>query len=322
MGVRNSKGDSASNSRRAVRTPSLATEVISAPVAITRLHGDEDAGDHQNDGGADFPRLSSERHRGELRRDQAWIAEICHRAPLHVGPVALWVGRHGFPQVVFDFAPHALRQRAIAPQPQALLREGRTQDVSAQTLQPCAIVRRHPHVGVQIEALQVRLSPRATSRPPCRARRRPAAPAPPREGPAPPAPAPRPPRSPLAPATRPRADPPARSRRRPAPGRGAPTAAAPGSGSWPAPPRPPRRSAPGKSFPAPAVVLSLMAALGPGLLNRILALPILGAASASRVIRGATLSVMVGRPQGGHRLDGGGIRVQTAVTIRYGSAWA
>jgi hypothetical protein len=69
-------------------------------------------------------------------------------------------------------------------------------------------------------------------------------------------------------------------------------------------------------------VLSLMAALGPGLLNRILALPILGAASASRVIRGATLSVTVGRPHGltGHRLDGGGIRVQTAVTIRCGSA--
>lgn len=65
-----------------------------------------------------------------------------------------------------------------------------------------------------------------------------------------------------------------------------------------------------------------MAALGPGLLNRILALPIFGAVSASRVIQGATLSVMVGRPHGlaGHRLDGGGIRVQTAVTTRYGSA--
>src|SRR5688572_18052351 len=46
------------------------------------------------------------------------------------------------------------------------------------------------------------------------------------------------------------------------------------------------------SFPALVVVLSLMAALGPGLLNLILALSILGAASASRVIRGATLSVM------------------------------
>ena len=47
---------------------------------------------------------------------------------------------------------------AVAPQPQAFLREGRAQHVAAQTLQPGAIVRRHPHVGVQIEALQVRLS--------------------------------------------------------------------------------------------------------------------------------------------------------------------
>src|SRR2546426_1134894 len=46
------------------------------------------------------------------------------------------------------------------------------------------------------------------------------------------------------------------------------------------------------SFPALVVVLSLMAALGPGLPNLILALSILGAASASRVIRGAALSVM------------------------------
>jgi peptide/nickel transport system permease protein len=46
------------------------------------------------------------------------------------------------------------------------------------------------------------------------------------------------------------------------------------------------------SFPALVVVLSLMAALGPGLLNLILALSILGAASGSRVVRGATLSVI------------------------------
>ena len=46
------------------------------------------------------------------------------------------------------------------------------------------------------------------------------------------------------------------------------------------------------SFPALIVVLSLMAALGPGLPNLILALSILGAASASRVIRGAALSVI------------------------------
>jgi peptide/nickel transport system permease protein len=46
------------------------------------------------------------------------------------------------------------------------------------------------------------------------------------------------------------------------------------------------------SFPALVVVLSLMAVLGPGLANLILALSILGAASASRVIRGVTLSVI------------------------------
>jgi len=46
------------------------------------------------------------------------------------------------------------------------------------------------------------------------------------------------------------------------------------------------------SFPGLVVILSLMAALGPGLLNLIIALSILGAAGASRVIRGATLSVM------------------------------
>jgi peptide/nickel transport system permease protein len=46
------------------------------------------------------------------------------------------------------------------------------------------------------------------------------------------------------------------------------------------------------SFPALIVILSLMAALGPGLFNLILALSILGAASASRVIRGSTLSVI------------------------------
>ena len=46
------------------------------------------------------------------------------------------------------------------------------------------------------------------------------------------------------------------------------------------------------SFPALVLILSLIAALGPGLFNLILALSILGAAGASRVIRGATLSVM------------------------------
>src|SRR6184192_1586120 len=46
------------------------------------------------------------------------------------------------------------------------------------------------------------------------------------------------------------------------------------------------------SFPGLVIFLSLMAALGPGLLNLILALSVLGAAGASRVIRGSTLSLM------------------------------
>ena len=46
------------------------------------------------------------------------------------------------------------------------------------------------------------------------------------------------------------------------------------------------------SFPGLVIILSLLAALGPGLLNLIFALSIIGAAGTSRVIRGATLSVM------------------------------
>jgi peptide/nickel transport system permease protein len=46
------------------------------------------------------------------------------------------------------------------------------------------------------------------------------------------------------------------------------------------------------SFPPLVIILSMLAALGPGLLNLILALSIIGAAGASRVIRGATLSLI------------------------------
>jgi peptide/nickel transport system permease protein len=46
------------------------------------------------------------------------------------------------------------------------------------------------------------------------------------------------------------------------------------------------------SFPALVIVLSLVAALGPGLVNLILALSILGTAGTSRVVRGAALSTM------------------------------
>jgi peptide/nickel transport system permease protein len=46
-----------------------------------------------------------------------------------------------------------------------------------------------------------------------------------------------------------------------------------------------------QSFPALVIVLSLMAVLGPGLLNVIFALGVIGAAGASRVIRAATLGI-------------------------------
>jgi peptide/nickel transport system permease protein len=47
-----------------------------------------------------------------------------------------------------------------------------------------------------------------------------------------------------------------------------------------------------QSFPFLVVILSIMAVLGPGLLNVVLALGVIGAANASRVIRGTTLSVI------------------------------
>jgi peptide/nickel transport system permease protein len=46
-----------------------------------------------------------------------------------------------------------------------------------------------------------------------------------------------------------------------------------------------------QSFPFLVVILSVMAVLGPGLLNIVLALGVLGAANASRVVRAATVSV-------------------------------
>jgi peptide/nickel transport system permease protein len=47
-----------------------------------------------------------------------------------------------------------------------------------------------------------------------------------------------------------------------------------------------------QSFPFLVVILSIMAVLGPGLLNVILALGVLGASAGSRVIRGATIGVI------------------------------
>ena len=47
-----------------------------------------------------------------------------------------------------------------------------------------------------------------------------------------------------------------------------------------------------QSFPFLVVILSIMAVLGPGLLNVVFALGVIGAANASRVIRGTTLSVV------------------------------
>jgi peptide/nickel transport system permease protein len=46
-----------------------------------------------------------------------------------------------------------------------------------------------------------------------------------------------------------------------------------------------------QSFPFLVVILSVMAVLGPGLLNVVIALGVLGAANASRVIRGVTISI-------------------------------
>lgn len=60
------------------------------------------------------------------------------------------------------------------------------------------------------------------------------------------------------------------------------------------------------SFPPLVIILSLLAVLGPGLLNLILALSIIGAAGASRVIRGTTLSVMQNQYVEGARAIGAG----------------
>jgi peptide/nickel transport system permease protein len=68
------------------------------------------------------------------------------------------------------------------------------------------------------------------------------------------------------------------------------------------------------SFPALVIVLSLLAALGPGLLNLIVALSILGAAGASRVIRGATLSVMQNQYVEAARALGAG---HARIVVRY-----
>jgi len=64
---------------------------------------------------------------------------------------------HQLPRAVVPRRPQLERDAAVAPQPQALLREGRAQHVPGQALQPRPIVRRHPHVGMQVEPFQVRL---------------------------------------------------------------------------------------------------------------------------------------------------------------------
>ena len=65
-----------------------------------------------------------------------------------------------------------------------------------------------------------------------------------------------------------------------------------------------------QSFPFLIIVLSLMAVLGPGRLNVILALGVAGAAGASRVIRSATVAV-VGNPyvEGARALGCGHLRI-------------
>jgi peptide/nickel transport system permease protein len=69
-----------------------------------------------------------------------------------------------------------------------------------------------------------------------------------------------------------------------------------------------------QSFPALVVILSIMAALGPGLLNVIFALGVIGAAGFSRVIRGATLSVVQNQYVEAARAIGAG---HLRIMIRY-----
>jgi hypothetical protein len=64
---------------------------------------------------------------------------------------------HQLPRAVVPRPRELQRDAAVAPPSQALLREGRTQDVAAQTFHSRPIVRRHPDVGVQVEPVQVRL---------------------------------------------------------------------------------------------------------------------------------------------------------------------
>ena len=70
------------------------------------------------------------------------------------------------------------------------------------------------------------------------------------------------------------------------------------------------------SFPALVVILSMIAALGPGLANLVLALSILGAAGASRVIRGAALSVMASPyVEAARALGAGHLRIVTLYVL-------
>ncbi len=65
-----------------------------------------------------------------------------------------------------------------------------------------------------------------------------------------------------------------------------------------------------QSFPFLVLILSLMAVLGPGRLNVIIALGIAGAAGASRVIRGATLGVVQNAyVEAARALGGGHLRI-------------
>jgi peptide/nickel transport system permease protein len=65
-----------------------------------------------------------------------------------------------------------------------------------------------------------------------------------------------------------------------------------------------------QSFPFLVVILSIMAVLGPGLLNVVLALGVTGAANASRVIRGTTLSVVENvYVESARALGGGHLRI-------------
>ena len=71
-----------------------------------------------------------------------------------------------------------------------------------------------------------------------------------------------------------------------------------------------------QSFPFLVVILSIMAVLGPGLLNVIIALGVLGSAGASRIVRGATIAVAQHQYiEAARALGAGHVRIMTRYIV-------